>query len=78
LTEDTVLSTLSIWTKLSDLVDNWSAWLAEGDEGHDLATIRRNVEKGLPCGSEQFISKLEKLSGRMLQYQPQGRPKYEN
>ncbi len=78
LTEDNVLSTLTKWRKLSDQVDNWSAWLAEGDEGNDLDAIRRNIEKGLPCSSGQFISKLERLSGRMLQYQPQGRPKYED
>ena len=36
--------------------------------------IRRNIEKGLPCGSDKFIGKLEKRVGRLLQYRPLGRP----
>jgi hypothetical protein len=37
------------------LVDDLSAWPAEGDESEELAVLRRNVDKGLPCGSESFI-----------------------
>ena len=77
LTDDTVLSTQAKWENLTDQIDNWSLWLTEGDEGHDLSIIRRNIEKGLPCGTEQFIKKLEKLSGRSLRFQPQGRPIHE-
>jgi len=77
LREDTALSTQAKWKKLTDQVDNWSVWLAEGDEESDLSIIRRNIEKGLPCGTEQFIKKLEKLSGRSLRFQPQGRPVHE-
>jgi putative transposase len=77
LTQDNVLSTLAKWKKLTDHVDDWSAWLAEGDVGNELSIIRRNIEKGLPCGSEQFIRKLEKLSRRSLQFLPQGRPKHD-
>jgi len=36
--------------------------------------LRRNVEKGLPCGSEQFVASLEKLARRVLWFRPQGRP----
>lgn len=77
LTQDKILSTLARWSRLSHQIDDWSAWLAEGDDPNELALVRRNIEKGLPCGSDQFIRKLEKHIGRSLQFQPQGRPKLE-
>ena len=52
----------------------WSAWLAEGDPVDELSIIRRNIDKGLPCGSDRFIKKLEKQIGRVLGYRPLGRP----
>jgi hypothetical protein len=36
--------------------------------------IQRNVEKGLPCGNDNFIDKLERVAKRELRYKPQGRP----
>lgn len=77
LTQDFILSTLGEWKKLTDQIDDWSAWLAEDDETTELSLIRRNIEKGLPCGSDRFIRRMEKIAGRSLQYQPQGRPKLE-
>jgi hypothetical protein len=35
----------------------------------------RNAMMGLPCGSEKFIAKIEKLAGRALRFKPRGRPK---
>jgi hypothetical protein len=32
-------------------------------------------KKGLPCGSDRFIQKLEKKIGRMLNYRPLVRPR---
>lgn len=75
--EDTVLTTKAHWKRQFQSVGDWSDWLAEGDSDSEMAIIRRNVEKGLPCGSERFISKLEKLAGRSLKYRPMGRPKAE-
>ena len=40
--------------------------------------LRRNVEKGLPCGTDKFIQKLETIAGRVLQYRPIGRPRKDN
>ena len=48
----------------------WSAWVAQGAEPQKLEFLRCNAEKGLPCGSEKFIRKLEKPTGRALQYRP--------
>lgn len=56
-------------------MEDWSAWLSEGDETEEMQMLRRNVDKGLPCGSEVFVKKLGKLAGRLLEYRPQGRPK---
>lgn len=63
--------------KFSELED-WSAWLGEGDEAEELQMLRRNVEKGLPCGSEGFVQELGRQVGRLLEYRPQGRPKKVN
>ncbi|MDA2918457.1 hypothetical protein MYX76_03000 [Desulfobacterota bacterium AH_259_B03_O07] len=49
--------------------------MAEGDETEEVRLIRRNIEKGLPCGSDKFIRKLERTAGRILRYRPMGRPK---
>jgi len=61
--------------EIFEQIENWSEWLAEGDEPHEIKVIRRNIEKGLPCGSDGFIKRLERIAGRILQYRPQGRPR---
>jgi putative transposase len=75
---DPVLTRKLSWQRQFESIGDWSAWLAEGDEPQRLEILRRNVEKGLPCGSEKFVQKLEKLTGRALQYRPLGRPKKES
>ena len=37
----------------------WSAWLAVAENKIVTDVLERNVEKGLPCGSESFIDRLE-------------------
>lgn len=73
------LKTNKLITKLADIKravpeQEWSAWLALTGDEDSINILRRNVEKGLPCGDDGFIGKLEKLSGRKLKYRPQGRP----
>ncbi len=75
LRKDKILTTNSKWSGLFEEISNWSDWLAEGDEPEKIELIRRNIEKGLPCGSEKFIRELEKIAGRILHYRPMGRPK---
>ena len=74
LREDKILTTNSKWARLLEEVENWSEWLAEGDEPEKMELIRRNIAKGLPCGSEKFIRKLEKIADRILHYRPLGQP----
>ncbi|MEX2164157.1 MAG: transposase [Sulfuricaulis sp.] len=72
---DTVLTQKSFWRKQFGSIGRWSARLAEGDAPEAMQVLRRNADKGLPCGSEKFIQQLEKRAGRLLQYRPRGRPK---
>jgi putative transposase len=78
LINDRMLSRRPEWQKFRQQIVNWSSWLAEADEPKDLEVLRRNVEKGLPCGTENFVRRLEKIAGRSLQYRPTGRSKQKN
>lgn len=70
---DPVLSRAERWTRLLGTVHNWSAWLEMGESSERLKILRRNAPKGLPCGSDAFVETLERRSGRVLRYRPQGR-----
>ncbi len=72
---DSLITPKSSWNKKFSSIDDWSAWLAEGDETEEIQILRTNIEKGLPCGTEGFIKRLSKLVGRELEYRPQGRPR---
>jgi putative transposase len=52
----------------------WSEWLKGGEAQETVDILRRNVEKGLPCGDETFVERLEALAGRSLHFRSQGRP----
>ena len=70
-----LLNLKSKWSKAFLTIPDWSAWLAEGDEESEINLVRRNVERGLPCGSDSFVNKLSKQAGRNLDFRPRGRPK---
>jgi len=63
------------WVRKFESAGNWSEWLKHGFRDDNIEIIRRNIEKGLPCGSEKFIEKLERISDRVLHYRPRGRPR---
>ncbi len=46
-----VLTSNTHWCAHLSQMKNWSSWLAIADEPEKLAIIRRNIEKGLPCGA---------------------------
>ncbi len=52
----------------------WSEWLALSENQNMIAVIQRNIEKGLHCGNDKFIDRLEVVAKRSLRYKPQGRP----
>lgn len=72
---DSVLTREKEWIKAMAGISNWSEWLAETDEPEKLKILRRNINKGLPCGSEAFVARLSKISRRSLKYLPRGRPR---
>ena len=55
--------------------DDWSAWLAERDEGSTVERLRLCTRTGRPFGDESFTKRLEKLTGRILHPLPGGRPR---
>jgi putative transposase len=71
-TPDPVLTACPIWTEQLSTIRNWPAWLAAHDEPECLDLLRRRVDKGLPCGSPEFIAVLERTTGRDLQERPRG------
>jgi hypothetical protein len=72
---DSVLTKDPGWSREFKSVGDWSAWLAEGDRPEQLEVLRRHVERGLPCGAEGFIRKLERQAKQVLRLRPRGRPK---
>jgi putative transposase len=73
LKEDRILTRSSRWLEEFEGIENWSKWLTEGDDLQKVEVLRRNIKKGLPCGTDDFIQKLERMAGRILRYRPQGR-----
>lgn len=73
-TSDYVLTKNREWLDRLDSIGNWSEWLAESDHPERLTVLRRRSERGLPCGSEDFVRRLEEMSGRMLRPTAVGRP----
>jgi putative transposase len=53
-------------------IGHWSRWLSEGLANDCLHTLRRNGSQNLPCGSPDFVERLEKLTGLRLRYAPHG------
>jgi putative transposase len=61
--------------KLTGITENeWSDWLMLAENKAIIDVLERNIEKGLPCGADDFIDKLETTSKSTLRYRPQGRP----
>ena len=75
LREDIVLSNKARWKTLPDSIDDWSDWLSVEEEISRLDVLRTHVEKGMPCGADEFVHALGEQIGRALKCRPQGRPK---
>lgn len=74
LRDDPVVTRSKYWGKQFADIGGWQAWLAGADAPGTLEILRRNADKGLPCGSERFIRRMETIAGRELTYRPPGRP----
>ncbi len=53
-------------------IADWPAWLAEGVPEDCRQRLRSHERRNLPCGSPEFVEKLEKIAGRPLQLNPRG------
>jgi putative transposase len=50
------------------LVKDWRTYLDERIEtGDDIHKIKSSTKTGRPVGSDDFVKKIEKLTGRLLQ-----------
>jgi putative transposase len=54
-------------------IASWSRWLAEGIAEESLAVLRKNCSQNLPCGSTEFVTRLENEVGRSLRFRSPGR-----
>jgi len=62
-----------------DAIPDWRAWRYEPFESEDdyYTAIRRQTLTGRPCGTPDFVERLEKRTGRTLRPKRRG-PKYRN
>jgi hypothetical protein len=75
LADDYVLTKDLAWQDQINCFENWSEWLAEPDQQEQMTVLRQHVERGLPCGTEEFVRGLEFQTGQILRPTPVGRPK---
>jgi putative transposase len=61
-----------IWQGRLAGIGDWNAWLATGLEADSLSSLRRQASKGLPCGSDEFVARLECDTGKRLRERPRG------
>jgi len=47
-------------------VENWSAWLAGNDDTEKEKRLRARTHSGRPCGDQDFVKRMEKLTGLPL------------
>ena len=69
-TTDGILS--DFW--LTKEIDDWRAYLKENDRDEDIAKFRKHEKTGRPLGNEEFISKIEEITSRILAPKKAGRP----
>jgi putative transposase len=59
--------------RLDDEIKDWASFLALGTPESELRLFRKHASTGHPLGSDEFIEKLEKMTGRILKEKPRGR-----
>jgi len=55
------------------VIDDWQAWLSEGEDERAVNLIRTHTHTGRPCGSHAFVEQLEQLLQRVLRPNKRGR-----
>jgi|WetSurMetagenome_2_1015567.scaffolds.fasta_scaffold610941_1 putative transposase len=72
--ENPILSDCPIFTWVHD----WAAFLHQDDDSSDSKQFIEHELTGRPLGSEEFITRLEQMTGRILHPRRQGRKKWGN
>ncbi len=73
ITESVLLSNISESYSPAGQRD-WKSYLQKENLEEHMIVLRRNIDKGLPCGGDGFIEGLEKKTNRNLKFKPIGRP----
>jgi putative transposase len=63
LKEDSLLIPLPA---LPGFIGDWRCWIGREDDSHDINRIRDNTKTGFPCGSADFVKRLESILGVKL------------
>ena len=66
------LVALHQFADLLPLASGWARWLAAGIPVDALNDLRKHGQRNLPCGSTEFVSKLEGSVGRDLRFRARG------
>ena len=75
LRSDALLTNDPHWSETLRMVSDWPAWLAEPDIADQVDVMRHRVERGLPCGEEDFVREMESRLGHLLRPRKVGRPR---
>lgn len=59
--------------ELNRMIGNWTKFLASHECKEDMKAVKQCIKTGRPLGDEQFVKKLEQLTGRRLAKQKPGR-----
>ena len=60
---------------LKGLGDDWRAFLGEGVDELEARRLERGLSTGRPVGSEEFVGRIEKLTGRRFRPRKPGPPR---
>jgi putative transposase len=63
---------------LDQKIKDWAAFLGQKDDADAVKKLLEHERTGRPLGSEEFVKKLEELTGRVLMPRKRGRPKIGN
>lgn len=54
-------------------ITDWAFWLTEPDDADHIANIRAKTNANRPCGSPEYLSRLEAQTGQTFHTKPPGR-----
>lgn len=70
--EDSLLSNDALFG-LDRQVDDWALWLSQVDDRKKIDNLRKCTMTGRPCGSDEFIRNVERMTNRVVRKKSPGR-----